>query len=73
MKIQSSFNTVLITLSLIFFFNIAKAQPGFDDDVEDTPIDGGISLLILGSICYGGYKINTIQKNYKVTKSDKAV
>ncbi|MBU3663034.1 MAG: hypothetical protein FGM41_07540 [Bacteroidetes bacterium] len=29
------------------------AQPGFDDDVEDTPIDGGIALLVGAGIAFG--------------------
>jgi hypothetical protein len=29
------------------------AQPGFDDDVEDTPIDGGVSLVLAAGLAYG--------------------
>jgi len=29
------------------------AQPGFDDDVQDTPIDGGIALLVGAGIALG--------------------
>jgi len=35
--------------------NSAFAQAGFDDDVQDVavPVDGGITLVIAGSIAYG--------------------
>jgi hypothetical protein len=29
------------------------AQPVFDDDVNDVPIDGGLSLLIAVGVGYG--------------------
>ncbi|OYU95906.1 MAG: hypothetical protein CFE21_05695 [Bacteroidetes bacterium B1(2017)] len=29
------------------------AQPGFDDDVSDAPIDGGIALLVGAGIAFG--------------------
>jgi hypothetical protein len=40
--------SVLFTLSFA-----ALAQPGFDDDVEDTPLDGGIAALIMGASAFG--------------------
>jgi hypothetical protein len=34
------------------------AQPGFNStDVDDTPIDGGISLLVLAGAGYGAKKL----------------
>ncbi|MEI2708389.1 MAG: hypothetical protein V9E96_05130 [Chitinophagaceae bacterium] len=33
------------------------AQPVFDDDVNDVPIDGGLSLLIAVGVGYGAKKI----------------
>jgi hypothetical protein len=33
------------------------AQPGFDDDVADTPIDGGIAILIASGLIFGAKKI----------------
>ena len=41
----------------------AKAQPGstggggFDDEPEDVPVDGGISLLAIAGAAYGYKKI----------------
>lgn len=31
----------------------AWAQPGFDDDVNDVPLDGGITLLIGAGVAMG--------------------
>lgn len=43
----------------------AQGEPGFDDDVEDTPVDGGISLLIGAGIAYG------VKKAYQLKKENK--
>jgi hypothetical protein len=40
-----------------FLNNSAFAQPVFNDDVADTPIDGGIILLTAASIAYGVKKM----------------
>ena len=39
--------TMILGVGLLFTTNTLYAQPGFDDDVEDTPIDGGVSLVLL--------------------------
>ena len=49
---------IVLLLALIVSFcllntNFAQAQPGFDDDTQDTPIDGGIALLVASGIAYG--------------------
>lgn len=33
------------------------AQPGFGDDVNDVPVDGGLSLLVAAGVGYGAKKI----------------
>lgn len=38
------------------------AQPGFGDDVDDVPIDGGISLLIAAGVGYGIKKTKRLRK-----------
>jgi len=38
------------------------AQPGFDDDVVDTPIDGGLSLLVAAGIGYGVKQMKDARK-----------
>ena len=52
--------SILFTLSFA-----AMAQPGFDDDVEDTPIDGGIGLLVGAGIAYGVKRIYDHKKESK--------
>lgn len=49
----SSRRTMILVVFLMFNFLPIYAQPGFDDDVNDTPIDGGISLVILGGAAIG--------------------
>jgi len=41
----------------------ANAQgPGFGGDTQDTPIDGGVSLLIAAGAMYGVKKIKDVRK-----------
>ncbi len=60
MKLKIS-TTQIITCSLVFLFfllpSLSNAQPGFGDDVNDVPIDGGLSLLAVAGIGYGAKKI----------------
>jgi hypothetical protein len=41
---------------------LSQAQPGFGDDVDDVPVDGGISLLVAAGIGYGAKKIRDSRK-----------
>jgi hypothetical protein len=45
--------TIILGVALLFTANNLSAQPGFDDDVEDTPIDGGVSLVLVAGLAYG--------------------
>ena len=45
--------TMILGIALLFTANNLSAQPGFDDDVEDTPIDGGVSLALAAGLAYG--------------------
>mgnify|MGYP000395053928 CR=1 FL=1 len=36
--------------------------PGFDDDVDDVPIDGGVSLLVAAGVGYGAKKWKDARK-----------
>jgi hypothetical protein len=60
MKKQLLFLTLIISLCL--FASVANAQPGFEDDVEDTPLDGGISLLVGAGVLYGAKKVAEMKK-----------
>lgn len=43
--------------AILTFPVLVHAQPGFGDDVNDVPIDGGLSLLIAAGVGYGVKKI----------------
>lgn len=51
----------LFLLLVLFLFLVplspCSAQPGFDDDVQDTPIDGGTGLLLAAGAAYGWKRI----------------
>jgi hypothetical protein len=53
--------TQLITLSILLlvlvFPTLSHAQPGFGDDTNDVPVDGGLSLLVAAGVGYGAKKI----------------
>lgn len=49
-------NCIYIILPILLFFllpALVHAQPGFGDDVDDVPIDGGLSLLVATGVGYG--------------------
>jgi hypothetical protein len=41
------------------------AQPGFDDDVDDVPVDAGASLLAAAAVVQGIRKIRKTKDNSK--------
>ena len=51
--------SIILGVALLFTANQLSAQPGFDDDVEDTPIDGGITLVMAAGLAYGLKKTRT--------------
>jgi len=53
-QLLSCFILFCILFILPTFLN---AQPVFDDDVNDVPIDGGLSLLVAAGIGYGAKKL----------------
>ena len=56
---------LLIAIAIICLPSILHAQPGFGDDVEDVPIDGGLSLLVAAGVGYGAKKLKERRKSYK--------
>lgn len=48
---------IMICVILVGLVNSAAAQPVFDDDVNDIPVDGGLSLLVAAGVGYGAKKI----------------
>ena len=45
--------SIILGVALLFTANNLSAQPGFDDDVQDTPIDGGVSVVLAAGVAYG--------------------
>ena len=64
--------TQIITFSLLLLFfvlpAISHAQPGFGDDVDDVPIDGGLSLLIAAGVGYGAKKLRARKNGMGTTE-----
>jgi hypothetical protein len=51
--------SIILGTALLFTANQLSAQPGFDDDITDTPIDGGITLVMAAGLAYGLKKTKT--------------
>jgi hypothetical protein len=60
-------NPQLLISCLVFLFfllpTITHAQPGFGDDVNDVPVDGGLSLLLAAGVGYGAKKLKKSRSN----------
>ena len=54
---------ILALLAVLFLPTLLHAQPGFDDEVNDVPIDGGLSLLVAAGVGYGAKKLRKRNKN----------
>lgn len=46
-------------IAVLIFPSLTHAQPVFDDDVNDIPVDGGLSLLVAAGVGYGLKKMKT--------------
>ncbi|MCK6611889.1 MAG: hypothetical protein L6Q78_12725 [Bacteroidia bacterium] len=45
--------SIALFAAMLVTANKLAAQPGFDDDVEDTPIDAGVTLVVGAAAIYG--------------------
>ena len=54
---------VLLMIALLVLPSLVFAQPGFDDDVLDVPIYGGLSILLAAGAAYGIKKVKDNMKN----------
>lgn len=54
---KKAFKLFSLLLLMLVFIEKTSAQPGFDDDVDDVPLDAGISLLLTAALSYGVTKI----------------
>jgi len=57
MKPNRSLILLLFSIALFCLPAWLHAQPGFGDDVDDVPLDGGLSLLAAAGIGYGMRKL----------------
>ncbi|MBP9741128.1 MAG: hypothetical protein KBD28_10605 [Chitinophagaceae bacterium] len=57
MKLKISTIITLCFIVALLLPSLSHAQPIFDDDVNDVPIDGGLSLLIAAGVGYGAKKM----------------
>ena len=73
------YNALQLLLSVLFVLMIisapvvlfAQSGPGGAQDTVDTPIDGGVSLLVLGGIGYGAKKLYNSRKAKKSIETTK--
>ncbi len=57
MKIKISTIQLILLAALFLVPCLLHAQPGFGDDVDDVPVDGGLSLLVAAGVGYGVRKM----------------
>jgi hypothetical protein len=62
-QVLSYFILLCILFILPTFLN---AQPMFDDDVNDVPVDGGLSLLVAAGVGYGAKKLRDKRKGTSI-------
>jgi hypothetical protein len=53
---------ILCFLIVLIVPVLATAQPGFGDDVDDVPVDGGLSILLAAGVGYGAKKLREKQQ-----------
>ena len=55
---KSLLKMILTLVILLLLSTTTAAQPEWDDDPIDTPIDGGLSLLIASGVGLGFHSLN---------------
>jgi hypothetical protein len=72
MKIfKIAFSTTLVLLmSKLLWAQSFAGPPSFVADVQDNPIDGGLSLLLGAGAVYGAKKLRDFRKNKKEHQSE---
>lgn len=65
MKNYLSIKSILTCFLIVLPFCLLAQPPGFDQDTNDVPIDGGLSLLLAAGIGYG------IKRKFKQEDADK--
>ncbi len=62
MKLKISTIQLLLVAICFLVPCLLHAQPGFGDDVDDVPIDGGLSLLIAAGAGYGLKRLKKVRR-----------
>jgi len=62
MKLNIKTIATLCFIAALIIPSLLHAQPGFDDDVNDVPVDGGLSLLVAAGVGYGAKKLRDKRK-----------
>ena len=62
MKLKISTIQLVLSFALFLIPSLVHAGPGFNDDVDEVPIDGGLSLLVAAGVGYGAKKIKERKK-----------
>ena len=57
MKLNIRTIFTLCFIAALIIPSLSHAQPVFDDDVNDVPVDGGLSLLVAAGVGYGAKKL----------------
>jgi hypothetical protein len=63
MKLNIKTIATLCFIAALIIPSLTHAQPVFDDDVNDVPVDGGLSLLVAAGVGYGAKKIKNRKKS----------
>lgn len=53
MKLNINSLAMFCLIAALIIPSLTNAQPVFDDDVNDIPVDGGLSLLVAAGVGYG--------------------
>ena len=68
---MKNISKIIMAVAIVVAVNFAaNAQPGsttggFDDEPQDVPVDGGISLLAIAGAAYGYKKLKKSYHNKK--------
>ncbi|MCU0322009.1 MAG: hypothetical protein MUE72_06290 [Chitinophagaceae bacterium] len=65
MKLNIKTIATLCFIAALIIPSLTHAQPVFDDDVNDVPIDGGLTVLVAAGIGYGVKKIRAKNNHIK--------
>lgn len=54
---------LILLIVTVLSFEVFAQGPGFDEDVEDLPVDGGVTLILATAAAYGAKKISDRRRN----------